>query len=133
MKEEIPDDIEELPDEIFWKIFRKLGQRPGNKYNFITKAGYGLQLALLNLFKIIWRSEQIPFSWQESKVTQLPKSAGRSNCLENKRHIHERDSTSKFLSQIVLSHAKEILYKKICKNFKLRVNLVIGPVNIYMY
>ena len=56
MKEEIPDDLDELPEETFWKILRKLGQRSGNKYKFITNAGYSLQLALLNLFKIIWRS-----------------------------------------------------------------------------
>ena len=39
MEERIPDDLEELPEETFWKIVFKLEQKPGCKYHFITKAG----------------------------------------------------------------------------------------------
>ena len=111
MEERIDNDLEEMPEETFWKVVSKLEQKPGNKYKFITKAGYSLKLALLNLYKIIWKSEKVPVSWQDSLVTQLPKSAQNSKCLDEKRHIHERDELSKLLSQIVLSHAKENIYK----------------------
>ena len=53
MEEIVPDDLEELPEETFWKTLVKLEQRPGSKYEFITKAGSSLKFALLNLFKII--------------------------------------------------------------------------------
>ena len=114
-RESKKNDLEELPEETFWKILHKIEQKPGNKYQFITKGGNSLRLALLNLFKIIWKSEKVPISWQDSLVTQLPKNTGKSSCLDNKRHIHERDPTSKFLAQILLYHAKEPIYKNMSK------------------
>ena len=42
MKEKIPNDIEELPVECFFKTLEKLKKKPGNKYDFITKSGNGL-------------------------------------------------------------------------------------------
>ena len=62
MLEVIPDDLEELPEESFHKIYESLTKKPGKKYEFITKSGSSLKAALLNLFKIIWRTERIPAS-----------------------------------------------------------------------
>ena len=36
MKEIIPNDQEDLPEETFWKTLEKLRQRPGNKYEVIV-------------------------------------------------------------------------------------------------
>ena len=51
MEEVVDDDIDELSIETFEKTLIYISKKPGNKYKFITKAGYSLKLALLNLFQ----------------------------------------------------------------------------------
>ena len=69
MEELIPNDIEELPVESFYKTLETIKKKPGNKYDFIVKSGESLKAALLNLFQLIWRTEDIPTLWQNSLVT----------------------------------------------------------------
>ena len=107
--------MEELPEESFHKVLESLMKKPGNKYEFITKSGSSLKFALLNLFKIIWRTERLPASWQESEVTQLWKGKGKTSELSSWHNIHDRNITGKFFGQIVLSHAKENLFKNMSK------------------
>ena len=115
MAEEVHDDIEELPIESFMKTLEVLQKRPDNKYDFITKSGSSLKAALFKLFQIIWKTEQIPEAWHESLVTQLFKGRGKLSDLSNMRHIHDRNQTGKFFSQIVLHHAKDNLLKNMSK------------------
>ena len=96
MKEEIPDDIDELPFESFVKTLEVLQKKPGHKYQFITSSGESPKAALFTLFQLIWKTEKIPKSWQESTVTQLFKGKGRLNDLSCMRHIHSRDMLGKF-------------------------------------
>ena len=60
MKEVIENDVKDLPEEVFWKTVERLKSKPGNNYDFLIKGEKGLQLALLNLFKIVWREEKLP-------------------------------------------------------------------------
>ena len=115
MLEQIPNDLEEMPLESFFKTLENIQKKPGNKYEFITKSGASLKAALLNVFQIIWKYEKVPESWQESIVTQIQKGKIPSNELSNMRHIHSRNQYVKFFSQIVMSHAKENLYKNMSK------------------
>ena len=57
MKEKIDNDFDELPEDIFRQTVEKLISKPGNKYDFLLKGGKGLRMALLNLYKIVWREE----------------------------------------------------------------------------
>ena len=54
MEEEIPNDVDELPIEVFWKTFENLSSKPGKKYDFIVKAGDSFKNALFNLLRIVW-------------------------------------------------------------------------------
>ena len=100
MEEVIDEDIEELTSVQFEKTLIALSKKPGNKYNFITKAGYSLKLALLNLFQIIWRSEKIPLKWHESNIIQLSKGRQGLNSLDNIGHIHDRNIYFKFFVKL---------------------------------
>ena len=115
MIERIPNDLEDLPVESFYKVLNTLIKKPGNKYEFITKSGSSLKDALLNLFQNVWRTEKIPEAWQVSTVTQLWKGKGKPSELSMNRHIHSRDQTAKKISQIVLSHAKVNLLENMSK------------------
>ena len=115
MNEKVPEDIEELPEESFMKTLDAIRKKPGNKYQFITESGGSLKAALLNLFKIIWKSEIIPLSWHESTVTQIYKGRGLLNDLSSMRNIHSRDIFAKFFCQIVLNHAKDNLFNNMSK------------------
>ena len=53
MKEKVVDDIEELPIEVFNKTLNILKNKYSKKYEFITKAGSSLHLALFKLFQVI--------------------------------------------------------------------------------
>ena len=57
MEEIIEEDIEELSSINFEKILVALSKKPGNKYKFITKAGYSFKLALL-CFKLSGRQKK---------------------------------------------------------------------------
>ena len=45
--EKLPNDLEALPEETFWKTLTKLRQKPGSKYKYIVNGGYSLQVSLL--------------------------------------------------------------------------------------
>ena len=92
-----------------------MSKKPGNKYEFITKAGYSLKAALFNLCKTIWRSEKIPDNWQESNVIQMWKGHGPQSNLDNIRHLHVRDQLSKVFGQMVVSEAKNNIFENLSK------------------
>ena len=68
MEEVVEDDLDELPLTTFQKTLELLNKKPGNKYDFITKAGQSLKMALYTLFKQVWEKETIPKKWLESTV-----------------------------------------------------------------
>ena len=97
MNEVVEDDIEELPLDVFTKVLSMLKSKYNDKYEFITKAGNSLVLALFNLFSIIWRTEKIPENWMESVLTQLKKTDSpqtQACSLDLMRHIHENPPNS---------------------------------------
>ena len=79
MNENIDDDVDELPLDIFLKTFKTLGRKPGKKYDFIIKAGNSFKNALYNVMNIVWKTENIPEGWLESTVTQLKKGKTQEN------------------------------------------------------
>ena len=115
MSERVEADLEVLPMELFHKTLDSLSHKPGKKYRFITDAGTSLKSALFNLFSRIWECEQIPESWHESTVIQLKKGKSKENDFNDIRHIHDRNIFSKFLSHMVLSEAKPILFENLTK------------------
>ena len=115
MNEVIENDIEELPFNQFLKIFEMLKKKPGNKYDFTVKSGKSYQLALFNLFQLVWRYETIPEKWRETTLVQLFKGRGSFSVLDNMRHLHLKDQTFKYFCHIVLSYAKETLLKNMTK------------------
>ena len=100
MEEVIDDDIHELPIESFNKVLASIGKKPGNKYKFITQAGYSMKLALWNLFQTVWRTEKIPAAWHQSTLIQIQKGKTNTSDLDNVRHLHDRDEYSKFFGLI---------------------------------
>ena len=72
-------------------------------------------MALLKLFQTIWKTEEIPNSWEESTVIQVWKGKGSQCNLENIRHLHDRDLYSKFFGQMVVSTAKSTLFENLSK------------------
>ena len=114
MEEEIPGDIDELPDEIFYKSLEVIKKKTGNKYDFVTKGGNSMILAMLTLFKAVWKTEIIPQQWQESTLTQLFKGGKPSN-LDNFRYIHDKNYLVKHFGTIVVSLIKETLFENMTK------------------
>ena len=41
MKEVIPNNVEELPEDLFFKVLDSLSKEPGDEHQFIVKSGYG--------------------------------------------------------------------------------------------
>ena len=116
MKEKVEEDLEELPFDVFMKILNDLKNKPGGKYDFITKSGYNLLSSIFNLFQIIWRSERIPDDWRESLLTQLFKGGQKDfRELDSQRFIHEKNSILKFFQQIVMFYTKPLIYKNMSK------------------
>ena len=71
LQESIPDDIEELPEELFIKTLEQILKKPGNKYQFIKKSGSSYIQAIFNLFHTVWKTEQIPEKWHQSTLVQF--------------------------------------------------------------
>ena len=118
MREIVDNDIDNLPYIVFVKTLNILKTKHKTKYEFITKAGNSLVEALYKLFQLIWKKEEIPKGWMESRITQLKKSDAPQNkavSLDSIRHIHEKNQIFKFFSQIVMTIAKPILYQNMSK------------------
>ena len=112
MEERIDKDLDELSYETFLEVYNILKRKEGGKYDFIIKGGESLLCALYNLFRVIWKTEQIPLEWKNSVLTQLHKR-GHVSLLSNYRFIHEKDVFCKYFSQIVMSFAKPILFENL--------------------
>ena len=132
MKESEVEDSDQLDRETFEKTCLDLSKKPGSKYDFITRAGTSLKLALFNLFRIIWEKEILPEGWLESTIIQLKKGKRFDNDLDDIRNIHDRDLLSKIFSHMVISKANQ-LYLKTCQNTNLPVDQAIGLVNICLF
>ena len=116
LKEIIPDDLDELPEDPFDKTLKQISEKPGNKYEFIKKAGYSYIQALYQLFSTVWKTEKIPNKWHESTLTQLFKPGKKDvTNLNNFRHIHNRQELSKFFTLMVINIAKEKILKNMSK------------------
>ena len=100
MKEEVEEDIEELPLDIFIKTLNYLKSKPGNKYDFIIKAGGSLLSSIFNLFQIIWRCETMPDAWSESVLTQIYKGHGDFQDCDSQPFIHEKKCVLNFFSKL---------------------------------
>ena len=71
MNEEVDNDMEEMPRELFEKALKKVTSKPGDKYKFIVKGGYTLIDAIYVLFCSVWKSEKIPEKWYNSELVQV--------------------------------------------------------------
>ena len=91
MIETFDDDFDILSLEIFQKVLRNISGKPGNKYNYIIKAGKSFINALFHFYSSVWRSEIIPLEWHKSYLVQLPKSSSNHvSDLDGMRHIHTK-------------------------------------------
>ena len=115
MKEKVPNDDEELTYDVFMKVIEKVKRKNGEKYKFLVNAGYSLLNALFVLFKLVWKTEQIPNTWHTSELIQLFKGRGLRSSLENWRFLHIKDDISKMFSQIVFEKTKECLISGMTK------------------
>ena len=108
-------DTEELLDVQLESTYASLKRKPGNKFEFIFKAGASLKAALFNLCKTAWRTEELPERWSQSKLVQLYKGAGPRQQLSSYRFIHMKDEFQKFFGHLVLSAAKDKLFANMSK------------------
>ena len=115
MTEMLNDDLDELPEYLFFQTLSEIAKKPGNKYDFIVKAGDSLVSALLNLFKVVWRTEKVPSKWHESRIIPVYKQKNSINDLVNYRHLHDKDPLGKFFGKIVISLAKEKIFHNMSK------------------
>ena len=116
MSERICNDVDELPEDLFIKTLNQISMKPGNKYDFIKKAGPSYIQAILNLFKTVWKTEKIPEKWHESTLTQLFKPGKKDiTDLKNSHHIHDCDPSGKIFSLIVIKQAKDKIFTNMSK------------------
>ena len=115
MSDQVTDDIEELPLNLFNKALKKVNEKPGDKYKFIVRGGFSLKNALFTLFSIVWKTEQIPDNWYNSELVQLWKKRSSKSCLDMYRHIHLKDDTAKLFGQIVTMAAEENMVSNMTK------------------
>ena len=113
MQEKIEDDIDELSLEMFNEALKTVASKNGEKYKFLLRAGHSVINALFILFSEVWKTEKIPEGWMESLLVQLPKGNSDRSNLNNIRHIHLRNQTSKLFSQIVTQEARDNRQKSI--------------------
>ena len=115
MKELVPNDLEDLPVELFDKALKRVSSKPGEKYKFIVRGGYSLKNALFVLFSTVWKNESIPDSWHESELVQLWKGKGSKSILDNMRHLHIKKDTQKMFNQMVTIAAEDKLIANMSK------------------
>ena len=96
MKEKIPNDCEELTLEMFSSTLRSLARKNGQKYKLILNGGQSLHNAIYQLFLSVWKTEQIPQVWHDSRLVQLWKGKGKEGDLQNTRFIHTKSEFQKF-------------------------------------
>ena len=73
MAERFSDDVEDISFDVYERILSKLNKKETNRYEFVTKAGLSLHLAIFNLFRTVWKNECIPPSWRDTVLVQLSK------------------------------------------------------------
>ena len=71
MLEVVEDDINELSEEMFYNAIEKVSQKARDKYKFILNGGQSFVNALFNIFFWIWKTEEIPLEWHNSKLVQI--------------------------------------------------------------
>ena len=63
--------------------------------------------AKYKLMECVWKKEEIPDSWRETVIVQLPKSNGKDPTdLDNKRNIHTKDPIAKVFGHLVTNNIK---------------------------
>ena len=62
-------------------------------YNFIVKSGTMFKQAIFTFLKRIWKEEDIPKKWEETKLIQVYKGSGSKEKLENKRGKQRQTKT----------------------------------------
>ena len=115
MAERLDDNIEELSYEMFLNAMKKVSLKHKDKYQYILRAGNSLLNAIFSLYSLVWKKEDIPESWSDSLLVQLPKSKAKEYDLNGLRHIHLKEDLPKLFRQIVTLAAKDNLINNMSK------------------
>ena len=92
MKEKVPnDDAEDLTEEDFGNMMKKLSNKSKDKYQYLLKAGASFKIAIFKLFQQVWKTETKPNKFKETTIIQLYKGKGDMDDLNNHRNIHMKD------------------------------------------
>ena len=105
------DEYDNFSEVWFNSTYERLSKKPGNKFQFIFKAGNSLKPALSNICKIAWETESLPREWSQSTLIQLYKGSGPANHLKNHRFIYMKSEFAKFFGNIVMDQAKGKLFE----------------------
>ena len=71
--------------------------------------------ALYNVFYWVWKTEQIPSEWHNSKLVQIWKHKNPASDLSNWRHVHLKSESAKLFGFIVMSEARETTFTNMSK------------------
>ena len=89
MKERTENDPE-FTRELFVETLQELKKKGGGKYKFILRAGNSLLNAMFKLYKVVWKEENIPSSWQKTTVIQTYKGRGDRKDMNFQRFLHTK-------------------------------------------
>ena len=115
MMEDIEDDLNQLTYHQFKDTMETISKRPGNKYEFICKAGPAVTSALFTIYQVVWDTEIIPTSWMKTMLVQVYKNSGDRAILDNYRHLHIKQDIPKVFGHMVMSVAKSFISKNLTK------------------
>ena len=107
------DDDDSLTEEEFDREINALRKNNMN-YKEIINAGDGLRREVFEFFKLIWRSEEIPASWDLTTLKQIYKR-GNKQSLESYRYVHLKQWRARLFDGLVFSRMKKMLINGMSK------------------
>lgn len=106
-------ETEESESDITWEEWKKVLEKVTtlNKtcYRDLVMAGHRWQAAMFMLFKRIYREEDIPSSFMNTKLKQLYKKKGDKAKLTSYRFIHLKDWAPKIMEKLAMQRCQSKL------------------------
>ena len=99
----------------FENLIQKFKSKNKHAYDFLTKAGEGLQETIFKICELIWNSENIPEQFDLTTIIQLWKGKGRRESLLSQRFIHSKPWFPRLFEGLVVQKITPKLVKNMSK------------------
>ena len=111
-------DSWDLSYQLFQNVTSQIKKKGKKMFNPLNKAGEKYKWAFYSYMKRIIKTEETPYAFNDTKLTQIWKGKGSRLDLNNMRFIHGREWRSRLLDKIVTEKMKPDIVKA-CPNIQL--------------